>query len=68
MLQRLGELEAAVERIETNLGQTPEQIVVDAAYPTHSTIETMADQGIDLIGPRERSKRPVGFAQARWSE
>lgn len=54
-----GELEAAVERIETNLGQTPEQMVVDAAYPTHSTIETMADQGIDLIGPlREVKKAP----------
>lgn len=54
-----GELEAAVKRIETNLGQTPEQMVVDAAYPTHSTIETMADQGIDLIGPlREVKKAP----------
>jgi len=53
-----GELEAAVERIETNL-QTPEQMVVDAAYPTHSTIETMAEKGIDLIGPpREVKKAP----------
>jgi transposase len=51
-----GELEAAVERIQTNL-QTPEQMVVDAAYPTHSTIETMADQGIDLIGPLREVKR-----------
>jgi transposase len=54
-----GELEAAVERIESHLGQKPEQMVVDAAYPTHSTIETMADQGIDLIGPvRETRKAP----------
>ena len=29
-----GELEAAVERIEKNLGQKPEQMVVDGAYPT----------------------------------
>lgn len=53
-----GELEAAVERIESNLGQTPEQIVVDAAYPTHSTIETMADEGIDLIGPLPERNKP----------
>ena len=54
-----GELEAAVERIETNLGQKPEQIVVDAAYPTQPTIQAMADQGIDLIGPvREARKAP----------
>ena len=53
-----GELEAAVERIESNLGQTPEQVVVDAAYPTHSTIETMADEGIDLIGPLPERNKP----------
>ena len=54
-----GELEAAVERIETNLGEKPEQMVVDAAYPTQPTIEAMADQGIDLIGPvREARKAP----------
>jgi transposase len=54
-----GELEAAVERIETNLGEKPEQMVVDAAYPTQPTIEAMADEGIDLIGPvREARKAP----------
>jgi transposase len=54
-----GELEAAVERIETNLGEKPEQMVVDAAYPTQPTIEAMADKGIDLIGPlRETNKAP----------
>ena len=54
-----GELEAAIERIETNLGEKPEQMVVDAAYSTHSTIETMADKGIDFIGPvREARKAP----------
>ena len=54
-----GELEAAVERIESNLGEKPEQMVVDAAYPTQTTIEAMADKGIDLIGPlRETNKTP----------
>ena len=54
-----GELAAAVARIETNLGEKPEQVVVDAAYATHPTIEGMADKGIDLIGPlREARKAP----------
>jgi transposase len=46
-----GELEPAVERMEANLGESPEQIVVDAAYPTQEAIEAMAEEGIDLIGP-----------------
>ena len=53
-----GELEEAVKRIAENLGQTPEQLVVDAAYPTHEAIEAMADQGIDLIGPLPERKKP----------
>jgi transposase len=54
-----GELEAAVKRIETNLGEKPEQMVVDAAYPTQPTIEAMAEEEIDLIGPlRETRKAP----------
>lgn len=53
-----GELPAAVERIEENLGQKPEQMVVDAAYPTSDTILEMADNGIDLIGPVPERKKP----------
>lgn len=53
-----GELPAAVERIEQNLGQKPEQMVVDAAYPTSDTIVEMADNGIDLIGPLPERKKP----------
>jgi transposase len=54
-----GELAPGVQRIEENLGQKPEQIVVDAAYPTHQAIEAMADKEIDLIGPlREARKTP----------
>ncbi len=52
-----GELEPAVERIETNLGQKPEQIVVDGAYPTHEAIDAMAKKGIDLIGPLPERKK-----------
>ena len=54
-----GELAPGVQRIEENLGQKPEQMVVDAAYPTHQAIEAMADKEIDLIGPlREARKTP----------
>jgi transposase len=53
-----GELEPAVERIQTNLGQKPEQMVVDGAYPTQDAIEALAEQGIDLIGPLGERKKP----------
>jgi len=45
-----GELEPAVERIKANLRKAPEQVVVDAAYPTQEAIEAMAKEGVDLIG------------------
>jgi transposase len=54
-----GELEPAVQRIEANLGQKPEQMVVDAAYPTHQAIEAMAEKGIDLIGPLVQRHNPT---------
>jgi transposase len=53
-----GELEPAVERIEQNLGQKPEQMVVDGAYPTQDAIEAMAEQEIDLIGPLLERQKP----------
>ena len=67
-----GELVAAVGRIEENLDQKPEQMVVDAAYPTHDAIEAMAHKGIDLIGPlrdqnRLRSIRSSGAASVHSS-
>jgi transposase len=52
-----GELVAAVGRIEETFKEKPEQIVVDGAYPTHDAIETMAQKGIDLIGPVRDSKQ-----------
>jgi len=46
-----GELEPAVARIEDSFKEKPEQMVVDAAYPTHDAILAMAQKAIDLIGP-----------------
>ena len=61
-----GELVAAVERIEDNLKEKPEQMVVDAAYPTHDAIEAMAQKGIDLIGPlRDRKQTSVDSLKRR---
>jgi transposase len=54
----VGELEPAVKRIEENLGQKPEQMVADGAYPTHDAIEAMAEQEIELIGPLPNRKKP----------
>lgn len=54
----VGELEPAVKRIEENLGQKPEQMVADGAYPTNDAIEAMAEQEIELIGPLPNRKKP----------
>ena len=44
------ELEPAVERIEANLGQKPEQMVVDAGFTNQATMESMTEKQIDMIG------------------
>lgn len=44
------ELEPAVERIESNLGRQPEQLVVDGGFTHQGTVEAMAQRGIELIG------------------
>jgi len=41
----------AVAQVEANLGQKPTQVVVDAGFTSRENILTMADQGVDLIGP-----------------
>jgi hypothetical protein len=44
------ELVPAIERIEAQLGQTPQQLVVDRGFTNQATIEAMAAESIDLIG------------------
>jgi transposase len=46
-----GELEPALERIEANLGEGPQQVVVDSGFINQGTIMALEAQGIDLIGP-----------------
>jgi len=45
------ELVPAVERIEANLGEAPQQVVVDGGFINQGTMVAMEAQGIDLIGP-----------------
>ena len=66
----------ALERIEANLGQTPQQMVVDSGFTNQASIEAMADQSLDLIGTlkdhstqsqaslRQRGIHPEFFPQA----
>ena len=51
------ELEPGVERVEENLGQEPEQMVVDAGYTNQDSIEAMARREIDLIGALPERKK-----------
>ena len=45
-----GELQAALERIEQNTGQTPKQILVDGGYTTRANVMATADHPSELIG------------------
>jgi len=51
------ELEPGVKRVEENLGQEPEQMVVDAGYTNQDSIEAMVRREIDLIGPLPERKK-----------
>lgn len=44
------ELEPAVDRVEANLGERPEQMVVDAGFTNQATMEAMTEKQVDLIG------------------
>jgi len=41
----------AVAQVEANLGKKPAQVVVDGGFTSGQNIMTMAEQGVDLIGP-----------------
>lgn len=44
------ELEPAVDRVETNVGRKPKQVVVDAGFTNQATMEAMAEKQVDMIG------------------
>lgn len=45
-----GELPAALEEIEHNLGRRPQQVVTDGGFTTRETILHMEERGVDFIG------------------
>jgi hypothetical protein len=44
------QLEPAVDRVEANLDERPQQIVVDAGLMNQATMEAMTEKQVDLIG------------------
>jgi hypothetical protein len=46
-----GELVGSVEKVEENLGRSPEQVVVDGGFMSRENILAMDERKIDLIGP-----------------
>jgi transposase len=44
------ELGPAVDRVEANWGEKPEQMVVDAGFTNQATMEAMTEKQVDLIG------------------
>jgi len=45
-----GQLGAAMDRIQENLGRLPEQVVVDGGFTSRETILDMDQRGVDFIG------------------
>ena len=77
----MGELAPAMERMEANWGEVPQQVVVDGGFINQGAIRAMEAQGIDLIGPmpdhvsqtvaalKKRGVAPEFFPQAfRYDE
>jgi len=60
------ELPPAIERIKANLGEAPQQVVVDGGYVNQETIVAMEAQGIDMIGPLpDHASQMAGALQRR---
>jgi hypothetical protein len=47
----------AMERVENNTGQLPEQIVADGAYINNMNIEATTKKGVELVGPAPTDER-----------
>src|SRR6266481_1498186 len=50
----------AVDRIEQQLKETPQQMVADGGYTTRDNIEKMAKREIDFLGSMGREEMPSG--------
>ena len=45
------QLEPGIDRVEQNLGKTPDQVVTDGGFVSRDNIVAMNKRGIELIGP-----------------
>jgi transposase len=45
------QLEPGVDRVEQNLGKTPDQVVTDGGFVSRDNIVAMKDRGVEFIGP-----------------
>jgi transposase len=45
------ELQPALDRIESNMGRLPKQMVVDGGYASHENITRIADTNVELFSP-----------------
>ena len=69
-----GQLPAATDEVEHNLGRLPQQVVVNAGFTTKETILEMSERRVELIGPmreageRSRPRRGIdpAFAHAAF--
>lgn len=57
------ELVGGIDAVEANMGQMPEQMVVDGGYIKNANIEEAAARGIDLIGPVAESNPEASLKQ-----
>jgi transposase len=57
-----GELIPAVERIEANLGQVPQQMVVDGSFINQQNLVEMESRKIEVIGPVPDHSSQTGAA------
>lgn len=63
------QLSPAMDRLEHKIARVPGQVVVDGGYISSENIVSMAQRGIDLLGPEPSEKAPgrtVGKSYAYW--
>lgn len=55
------QLKPALERCDTTLGQTPNQILADGNYTNHASVQAAAECGVDFYGSWQDSKKRVDY-------
>lgn len=45
------QLQSGIERVEQNLGKTPDQVVTDGGFVSRDNIVAMKERGVEFIGP-----------------